>query len=177
MLDMFVSEWSGSHRLAGSRLTVLTSMAPNDSNSSSDTGSCASIRDEAVVARLLRPPGISFSSRVRSGATIVNSALVVERCLGGGPPRSPARGTRCSTAGLLDDGGAQELTAHGSEAFELVVVQLVEPVEPDVGELRRPLHVLAHRENTEDVVLVDVREHQDVDGLRAASVANPSPGG
>ena len=40
-----------------------------------------------------------------------------------------------------------------------------------------PLHVLEHRENTEDVVLVDVRDHQDVDGPRAASVANPSPGG
>ena len=39
----------------------------------------------------------------------------------------------------------------------------------------RPL-VLEYREDTEDVVLVDVRDHQDVDGLRAASVANPSPG-
>jgi hypothetical protein len=53
----------------------------------------------------------------------------------------------------------------------------VEPVEPDVGELLRPLHVLEHREDTENVVLVDVRDHQDVDGPRAASVANPSPGG
>jgi hypothetical protein len=35
----------------------------------------AHTRDEAVVATLLRPPGIRFSSRVRSGATIVNSAV------------------------------------------------------------------------------------------------------
>ncbi len=133
-------------------------------------------RDEAVVATLLRPPGIRFSSRVRSGAMIVNSA-VSSNGVWGGPPRSHARGTRCSTAILLDDGGAEELTVHGSEAFELVVVQLVASVEPDVGELLRPLHVLEHRENTEDVVLVDVRDHQDVDGPGAASVANPSPGG
>jgi hypothetical protein len=155
MLDMFVSEWSGSHRLAGSRLTVLTSMAPNDSNSSSDTGSCAST------------PGMRPLLRHSCARTVS----------GGGPPRSHARGTRCSTAILLDDGGAEELTVHGSEAFELVVVQLVASVEPDVGELLRPLHVLEHRENTEDVVLVDVPDHQDVDGPGAASVANPSPGG
>jgi hypothetical protein len=37
--------------------------------------------------------------------------------------------------------------------------------------------ILEHREDTEDVILVDVPDHQDVDGLRAASVANPSPGG
>jgi hypothetical protein len=111
-------------------------------------------RDEAVVATLLRPNGVW-----------------------GGPPRSHARGTRCSTASLLDDGGAEELTVHGSEAFELAVVQLVESVEPDVGELLRALHVLEHREKTEDVVLVDVPDHQDVDGPGAASVANPSRGG
>jgi hypothetical protein len=93
-------------------------------------------RDEAVVATLLRPPGIRFSSRVRSGAMIVNSA-VSSNGVWGGPPRSHARGTRCSTAILLDDGGAEELTVHGSEAFELVVVQLVASVEPDVGELLR----------------------------------------
>jgi len=106
---------------------------------------------------------------------IVNSA-VSSNGVWGGPPRSHARGTRCSTAILLDDGGAEELTVHGSEAFELVVILLVASVEPVVGELLRR-SVLEHRENTEDVVLVDVRDHQDVDGPRAASVANPSPGG
>jgi hypothetical protein len=36
--------------------------------------------------------------------------------------------------------------------------------------------ILEQREDTKDVILVDVHDHHDVDGLRAASCCEPVPG-